>query len=109
MQQRGVSEVDFGLSRRELLARCGTGLGMIGLASVLAGDGRLAAAPSPTPLAPKSPPFPGKAKRLVHLFMNGGPSQVDTFDPKPLLDKFHGKPLSSPRLRTERKTAGDLR
>src|SRR5260370_28002425 len=41
--------------------------------------------------------------------MNGGPSQVDTFDPKPLLDKYHGKPLPSANLRTERKTAGALR
>src|SRR6202043_3917237 len=62
-----------------------------------------------TPLAPKTPHHPGKARRVVHLFMNGGASQVDTFDPKPLLDKFHGKPLPNPNLRTERKTAGALR
>ena len=41
--------------------------------------------------------------------MNGGPSHVDTFDPKPLLDKYHGKPLPNPNLRTERKTAGAMR
>lgn len=99
---------DLLLSRRQLLGRCGTGLGMIGLASVLASDGRLQGAAA-NPLAPRPAHFPGKARRLVHLFMNGGPSQVDTFDPKPLLDKFHGKPLSSPSLRTERKTAGALR
>jgi hypothetical protein len=62
-----------------------------------------------TPLAPKKPHFPARARRVVHLFMNGGPSHVDTFDPKPLLDKYHGKPLTSPNLRTERKTAGALR
>src|SRR5262249_33504439 len=48
-------------------------------------------------------------RRLVHLFMNGGPSHVDTFDPKPKLAEYHGKPLSVPNLRTERKTAGALR
>src|SRR5205823_366978 len=63
----------------------------------------------PAPLAPKKPHFPAKAHRVVHLFMNGGPSHVDTFDPKPLLDRFHGKPLTGPNLRTERKTAGALR
>jgi hypothetical protein len=96
------------MSRRELLCRSGIGFGMVGLAGVLAGD-RAMAAPADNPLAPKKPHYPGKTRRVVHLFMNGGPSQVDTFDPKPLLDKYHGKPLSSPSLRTERKTAGALR
>ena len=40
-----------------------------------------------------APQFPAKAKRVIHLFMNGGPSQVDTFDPKPMLDKYAGKEL----------------
>ncbi len=56
------------------------------------------------PLAQRPPHFPVKAKRVIHLFMNGGASQVDTFDPKPLLEKYHGQPLPSPNLRTERKT-----
>src|SRR5262249_19674211 len=47
--------------------------------------------------------------QVVHLFMNGGPSHVDTFDPKPLLDKYHGKPLPSQNLRTERKTGAAMR
>jgi hypothetical protein len=55
------------------------------------------------PLAPKAPPFPAKAKRVIHLFMNGGPSHVDTFDPKPQLAKYHGKELPM-HLNTERKT-----
>jgi hypothetical protein len=98
------------LTRRDLLRRSGLGLGMLGLAGVLASDGRLGAAPAgDNPLAPRKPHFPGKARRLVHLFMNGGPSHVDTFDPKPLLARFHGKPLTSPNLRTERKTAGAMR
>jgi hypothetical protein len=96
------------LTRRDLLRRGGMGLGMLGLAGVLADDKKLAAS-ADNPLSPKRPHFPGKAKRVVHLFMNGGPSHVDTFDPKPLLDKYHGKPLSSPNLRTERKTAGAIR
>src|SRR5439155_606217 len=63
----------------------------------------------PNPLAPKKPHFSARAKHVVHLFMNGGPSQVDTFDPKPLLDKYHGKPLPTTNLRTERKTGAAMR
>src|SRR5437660_2887745 len=103
---------DLPFSRRELLRRSGLGFGMLGLAGVLASEGSLVAAPSPgaiNPLAPKQPHFRPRAKRVVHLFMNGGPSQVDTFDPKPALDKYHGKPLPNPNLRTERKTAGAMR
>ena len=100
------------LSRREMLTRCGTGLGMVGLAGVLADAQGAEVAPAPrpvtNPLAPKSPHFPGKAKHVVHLFMNGGPSQVDTFDPKPELDRLHGKPLPN-SLRTERKTGAAMR
>jgi hypothetical protein len=104
---------DLVLTRRDLLRRCGLGMGMIGLTGVLADAGRLHAAPaapaSGSPLAPRQPHFPAKARRVVHLFMNGGPSHVDTFDPKPALEKYHGKPLPSPNLRTERKTAGAMR
>src|SRR5215472_2011531 len=90
------------------------GFGMLGLAGVFAADGMLrsiarADGAATLPLAPKTPHFPAKAKRVVHLFMNGGPSHVDTFDPKPILDKYHAKPLPNPNLRTERKTAGALR
>src|SRR5690349_17714576 len=97
------------LTRRELLSRGGMGMGVLGLAGVLAGEGLLArpaqaSATDVNPLAPRAPHFPAKAKRVVHLFMNGGPSHVDTFDPKPLLDKFAGKPLPVPNPRTERKT-----
>ena len=52
--------------------------------------------------------FPGKAKHVIHLFMNGGPSQVDTFDPKPALQKYHGKMLPGKNLQTESATAGAL-
>src|SRR5439155_23739895 len=98
-------------SRRKLLRRCGMGFGLIWLAGVLDQSGALprqaAAAPVNT-LAPRKPHFPGKARHVVHLFMNGGPSHVDTFDPKPALDKFHGKPLPT-TLRTERKTGVAMR
>jgi hypothetical protein len=106
------------MTRRELLCRSGTGLGMLGLAALLADAGLSpsrgdentappAGAPggdSPNPLLPKRPHFPAKAKRVIHLFMNGGPSHVDTFDPKPLLQKYAGQPLPRENLRTERKT-----
>ncbi|MCI0701475.1 MAG: DUF1501 domain-containing protein [Planctomycetia bacterium] len=80
------------LSRREMLHSSGTGLGVLGLAGLLADSGELVALPaSNNPLAPKKPHFAPKAKHIIHLFMNGGPSQVDTFDPKPELAKQHGK------------------
>ncbi len=98
------------LSRRDLLQRSGLGLGMIGLLGTLADGARGHSTPAAlSPLAPRQPHFPAKAKHFVHLFMNGGPSHVDTFDPKPLLAKYHGKPLPNPNLRTERKTAGAMR
>src|SRR4029077_6103307 len=57
-----------------------------------------------SPLAPKKPQFPAKAKRVIHIFANGGASQSGTFDPKPALEKYAGKPLPIENLRTERKT-----
>lgn len=97
------------MSRRELLARSGTGLGLLGLVGVLADAGRLtsqtqAAESYRNPLEPKAPHFPARAKRMIHLFMNGGPSHVDTFDPKISLAKYAGKQLPVENLRTERKT-----
>jgi hypothetical protein len=100
------------LTRRDLLTRAGTGLGLMGLAALLADEGTLGAAAPPVaaagnnPLAPKKPHYPAKAKRIIHLFMNGGPSQVDTFDPKPALAKYHGtKPKN---LETTRAKGGSL-
>lgn len=85
-----------GITRRELLQRAGGGAGVLGLAALLADDGLLAAA-APTltnPLAPRSPHFPAKAKSVIWLFMNGGPSQVDTWDYKPELAKRDGVDLA---------------
>ena len=72
------------LTRRDLLTRCGTGFGALALGGLMSQLGLTQAAPL-NPLTPKQPHFPGKAKRVIHLFMNGGPSHVDTFDPKPAL------------------------
>jgi hypothetical protein len=79
------------------------GLASLGLWGLLADEGRAAAAPGSAGIAPKPPHFPGQARRVVHFFLNGGPSHVDTFDPKPMLQKYAGQPLSQ-TLRTERKT-----
>jgi hypothetical protein len=97
---------DAFLTRRELLGRCGMGMGALALADLMVQAGGLEARAqqSINPLAPKRPQFPGKAKRVIHLFMNGGPSHVDTFDPKPALAKYAGKPLPMENYKTERKT-----
>ena len=78
-------------SRRAMLAKCFNGMGALGLAAAVgprALGGEVAQA---GPLMPKQPHFPARAKRVIHLWMNGAPSQVDTFDPKPALEKYAGK------------------
>jgi hypothetical protein len=95
------------LSRRDFLARSGLGLGGLALGGLLRDAGLLSAAHAIdplNPLAPRSPHFAPKAKRIIHIFCNGGPSHVDTFDPKPELAKYAGKMLPRPNLGTERKT-----
>ncbi|MCA9004229.1 MAG: DUF1501 domain-containing protein [Planctomycetaceae bacterium] len=92
------------MSRREMLSRSGMGMGMLALAELTARENAQAADNE----IPVTRHHPARAKQVVHLFMNGGPSHVDTFDPKPLLTKYHGKPLPNPNLPTERKTAGAL-
>ncbi|MGP0062197.1 MAG: DUF1501 domain-containing protein [Isosphaeraceae bacterium] len=82
-------------SRREVLRRAGAGFGSMALAALLADESSTAATPA-NPLSPRPPHFPGRAKRVIFLFMPGGPSQVDTFDPKPRLTRDHGKP--APKL-----------
>jgi uncharacterized protein (DUF1501 family) len=83
-------------TRRDMLRQAGFGFGTWALLDLLTRDGVLAApvADAPgSPLAPKPPHFPAKAKHVIFLFMQGGPSHIDTFDPKPLLTKMHGQPL----------------
>src|SRR3954469_19549486 len=96
------------LTRRDFLGRCGMGFGMLGLANILGPQFVSAAAADGvsgnSPLAPKAPHFPAKAKRVIHIFANGGPSHVDTFDPKPALARLHGQPLPMDNLKTERRT-----
>lgn len=80
-------------TRRQLLAQAGGGLGLVALASIFADQGHAATSDSLNPLAPKPPHFPAQAKSVIWLFMNGGPSQVDTWDYKPELAKRDGKEL----------------
>jgi len=94
-------------TRRDFLCQCGMGMGALSLAALLGETGLLlpaTAADNINPLAPKPPHFPGKARRVVHFFLNGGPSHVDSFDPKPALEKYAGKPLPGEYIKTERKT-----
>ena len=84
------------LNRRQILSQAGGGAGLLGLSMLLRDEGRLIAdEPSSKldPLSPKTAHFEAKAKAVIWLFINGGPSQVDTWDYKPELEKFHGKDL----------------
>ena len=107
------------LTRRELLTKMGNGFALMGLGALMGNEAAFAAPPagantskagsaSLNPLAPKKSPFPAKAKRVIFIFCNGGPSQVDTFDPKPALAKYVGKTLPMEYLSTERKTGSAL-
>jgi Protein of unknown function (DUF1501) len=92
-------------TRRQLLRRSGMGFGALALGQLF---GHHLLAEEPTPVAwqnllPRQPHFPVKAKHIIHIFANGGASQVDTFDPKPLLKNYHGKMLPN-SLKTERPT-----
>ncbi len=81
-------------SRRGFLERTAGGMGMVALWHLLASEGRAAdAATDVNPLRPKKPHFPGKAKNVIFLFMAGGPSHIDLFDPKPTLKKWDGQAL----------------
>ena len=86
------------LTRREMLQTMGAGFGMLAASDLLAADAVA------NPLAPRTPHFAPSARHVIFLFLNGGPSQVDTFDPKPLLSRFHGKPMPVANPGTERKT-----
>ncbi len=88
-------------TRRQMLRQMGAGLGVLGLTRVL-GDAQMLAPDPASPLAPRPPQFTGKARHIIHIYLNGGPSQVDTFDPKPALAKYAGKLLPTGNLTTER-------
>ena len=93
------------LDRRQLLQHFGGGMGMLGAASLLASPAQAA---SSADGAVSGPHFPAKAKRVIHLFMNGGPFQADLFDPKPALEKYAGTRPPGADLLTERPTGGLL-
>ncbi|MFO0939091.1 MAG: DUF1501 domain-containing protein [Gemmataceae bacterium] len=87
-------------TRRRFLSQSGAGFGMLALSALLADDGLLRAdGPSlanpslADPLAPRKPPKTATAKNVIFLFMSGGPSQLETFDPKPALQRLHGQKL----------------
>jgi Protein of unknown function (DUF1501) len=98
------------VTRREALCRMGNGFGMMAFASLL-GDSLYAAGARDTSgdLQVGKLDHPARAKRVIFLFMNGGLSQVDSFDPKPMLDKYHGQPLPGGTIATERKTGALMR
>ena len=88
-------------TRREALCRMGNGFGMLAFAGMIS---RSLARAGERPLD-----HPAKAKHVIFLYMNGGLSQVDSFDPKPMLDKYHGQPLPGGAIATERKTGTLMR
>src|SRR6186997_3187166 len=102
------------VTRREMLSRCGMGFGALALADLMKQAGLLeqtaaqAATNYVSPLSPKQPQFTPKARQVIHIFLNGGASHVDTFDPKPKLAEYAGKPLPTPNLKTERKTGAAM-
>ena len=91
-----------------MLTQCSVGFGMLALAGLLNEEEARAVGVYKNPLAPKAPMFPAKAKRVIYLFMHGGPSQVDTFDPKPLLTRDNGKPLPFAKPRVQFAQTGNL-
>jgi len=93
--------------RRAMLAKSFNGMGLLGMAAALGGRASGAEMPGSGPLALRQPHFAPRAKHVIHLWMNGAPSQVDTFDPKPALAKYAGqRPESTAKLTTENRTGG---
>jgi hypothetical protein len=91
------------MHRRDALRIMGAGFGMVGLADLLHAEARRG------PLDVKHPHFPAKAKHVIFLFLNGGVSQVDTFDPKPELTKHDGEPMPGPKIKTDRASGNLMR
>src|SRR4051812_37474478 len=88
-------------SRRNFLATSASGIGLVALASLLKEQGVLAADPA-NPLAPKPPHFAPKAKACICIYLEGAPSQLDLFDPKPKLNELHGQKLPESLVRNVR-------
>ena len=104
------------MNRRQLLHRCGAGFGALALSDMIARSGLCAGESAAdargtmasNPLASRAPHFPARAKRVIFLFMHGGPSHVDTFDYKPELIKHHGQPLPFEKPRIQFAQTGNL-
>src|SRR5580692_1030857 len=98
------------ITRRDMLKGFSGGFGMFALAGLLGEEQARAdtAHSVKGPLVARAPMFPAKAKRVIFVFMHGGPSQVDTFDPKPLLTRDHGKPLPFAKPRVVSSQTGNL-
>src|SRR5438067_1897035 len=96
------------MTRREMLRRCASGFGAVAFAALAAQEALRATPTTSNPLAPKPPHFPAKATSVIFLYMDGGPSQVDTFDPKPLLDQLHGQPMPLPVQPTQFNDVGRI-
>lgn len=95
------------LSRREALVRTGMGLGFLGAASLLQPESASAASVATTSMAPRAPHFPARARAVIHIFANGGPSHLDTFDRKVALEQYAGREIPN-KLATERRTGAAL-
>lgn len=111
MEHTDMRVEELSPSRRQFLRRSGLGFAMLGLSGMVAGDQAFLPAAlgaikrnANNPLAPRPSHFKARAKRVIHIFFNGGLSHVDSFDPKPMLTKFDGKTLPIPNLLTERET-----
>ncbi|MGV3771359.1 MAG: DUF1501 domain-containing protein, partial [Verrucomicrobiales bacterium] len=89
------------LSRREMLRCSASGFGYLALSALLGAEARAETVPPLNLLAPKAPHYAARAKRVIFLFMKGGPSHLDTFDPKPLLDRDDGKPFPGQKPRVQ--------
>ena len=95
-------------TRRQMLNRTAIGFGGLALNAMLASDMNSVAADASDPLAPAAPHFPARARSIVFLFMQGGPSHVDTFDEKPALTKYDGQPPPFKRTRVQFASRGNL-
>src|SRR3974390_138783 len=95
IQEHSARLEDLFITRRQFLQRAGMGFGMLGLATLLGEEllNSKAVADEAATLAPRTPPLPSKAKHVVHIFAQGAPSHVDTWDPKPALAQYNGQTL----------------
>src|SRR6476660_7004041 len=89
------------VNSREMLLRSANGFGAVALAALMSEQADGAATPARSPLTPRAGHFAPKARSIIFLYMDGGPSQVDTFDPKPRLNKEHGEPIKMPHPPTQ--------